>query len=117
MKKLLSISILFATVTLSVVTASEKPEGNTTGNMTTSITGTVIDETSGETLAGVTVSLEGIDQIVYTDFDGNFAFKGITPGEYTIKTRLISYKEYTLRVNAELKKKNTVDLKLKSVSN
>ena len=117
MKKLLSITLIFAAVTFSVATASEEPEGNKTGNMTTSIAGRIIDESSGETLAGVTVSLGGVDRTVYTDFDGNFEFEGITPGEYILKTRLISYKECSFKVNAELKKKNRVDLKLESVSN
>ncbi len=117
MKKLFSIVIFFSFATFLMATASERPEGDKNSNMTTSIAGTVIDETSGETLAGVTVSLEGIDQTVYTDFEGNFKFEGINPGEYTIKTSLISYKVCTLKVKAELKKKNKVDLKLESVSN
>ena len=117
MKKRISIVIISIILAFSFAAASEKPEGNKSGDMTTSIAGTVIDEISGETLAGVTVTLEGSEETVFTDFDGNFEFEGITPGEYVIKTRLISYKESSLTVTAELKKKNRVDLKLKSVSN
>lgn len=116
MKKRISIVIISVILAFSFAAASEKPEGNKSGDMTTSIAGTVIDETSGETLTGVAVTLEGAEEIVYTDFDGNFEFEGITPGEYVIKTRLISYKESYLNVTADQKKKNRVDLKLKSVS-
>lgn len=116
MKRTIILVFILAAVTLSAMTATEKSKGNKSAAMTTSITGSVVDEITGETLAGVSVFLEGIDQSVYTDFDGNFEFTGLIPGEYTVKTILISYKECTSKVHAELKKKNTVDMRLKSVA-
>lgn len=61
----------------------------------TSIAGVIIDSASGEQLAGVEVRIGGTDLKTYTDFDGNFEFKGITPGEYQLITTYISYEKTT----------------------
>ena len=116
MKKTIISAFIVTAVFLSAMTATEKSKSNKSVAMTTSITGSVVDEITGETLAGVSVFLEGVDQSVYTDFDGNFEFTGLTPGEYTIKTTLISYNECTSKVHAELKKRNRVDMRLNSVA-
>ena len=59
---------------------------------TIELTGTVVDFTSGEALAGVEIKIEGTDQKVYTDFDGNFKFQSIKPGKYNLVASYISYK-------------------------
>ncbi len=64
---------------------------------TTMIQGTVVDQITGEALTGVKVLIEETNQIVYTDFDGNFAFNSLTTGEYSIKVDYISYKTNRLR--------------------
>jgi hypothetical protein len=48
------------------------------------VSGKVVDLNSGETLAGVAVSIEGTDTKVYTDLDGNFTIKDIKPGVYNL---------------------------------
>ena len=116
MKKLISLTIIFAALTLFTFAGTEGPKGNKSNAPTTSISGTIVDASTGETLAGVTVHLEGVEEAVYTDFDGNFRFNSITPGEYTIKTNLISYKEFSTKVNVQLEEENSVDLKLRSLA-
>ena len=58
-----------------------------------SINGMVTDLKTGEALAGVSVSIEGTDIKVYTDFDGNFEFKNLESGTYNIICSYISYKK------------------------
>jgi hypothetical protein len=55
------------------------------------LTGTIVDEQSKETLAGVEVTIEGTDLKTYTDFEGKFSFDGIKPGTYKIATKYVSY--------------------------
>lgn len=56
------------------------------------ISGKVVDLSSGETLAGVTVIVQGTETRVYTDLDGNFTIKDIEPGTYNLVFSMISYK-------------------------
>jgi len=58
-----------------------------------SISGTVADLSTGEALTGVEITIEGTDIKTYSDFDGNFSFDKISPGEYSIIASFISYKK------------------------
>lgn len=111
MKKVLSLSFLLVALFIGVQ-ASDPPKKKST-NVSTSIAGQVIDESTGEALAGATVTIEGMDLNVYTDFDGQFQFDELSPGEYTIKLNLISYDDNTSKITADLKKDNTLKIKLK----
>lgn len=55
------------------------------------VTGTVIDHSSNETLAGVEVRVKGTDIATYTDFDGNFYLPAMSPGTYTLEFNYITY--------------------------
>lgn len=114
MKKLIIgfLSIVFAVA----VTASEK-EGktavNTDNTAFVALSGTVFDSASGELLVGVEVKIEGTETKTYTDFDGNFTFDNVKPGEYKLVTNYISYKSSveTLQLNG---KENQVKIKLEN---
>ncbi len=83
-------------------------------NASISLSGKVVDFTSGESLTGVEVAIEGLDHKVYTDFDGNFRFENLTPGEYNIIASFISYnKSYVEKFDAG-KGHETVNIKLQS---
>jgi hypothetical protein len=85
---LLSISIgLFSGFTSAY--ASGGP--NTPPVANAEIKGQVNDLTTGESLAGVVVTLEGTDQTTYTDLDGNFKLNGMLPGKYNLVFSYISY--------------------------
>jgi hypothetical protein len=62
-----------------------------------SITGQITDQSTGEGLPGVALVIAGSDIKVYTDFDGNFTFNNITPGEYTIIAEYVSYRKRIIR--------------------
>lgn len=78
---------------------------------TTSLMGKVIDESTGETLAGVMVQLEGTDMYVFSDFDGNFKFEDLKPEKYEVTLSLISYEKTETEV--DLKSSNGEELKVK----
>lgn len=62
-------------------------------NLTSIITGKIQDKNSGEALAGVLVCIEGTKEQCYTDFEGNFLFNKVKPGEYKLNVALISYRQ------------------------
>jgi hypothetical protein len=75
------------------------------------VAGRVTDSHTGETLAGVEVQLEGTAQKTYTDFDGNFVFKNVKTGEYTLVIHYISYEK--TRVENQKIPRNTHSLEVK----
>lgn len=60
------------------------------------ISGKIIDKNSGEALAGVLVCIEETKENCYTDFEGNFYFNRVKPGEYKLNVEFISYKQLEL---------------------
>ena len=119
MKKVTIISSILITLIFVSGTnlfASDTPKGKAKA-FTTTATGIITDEKTGESLAGVVVKLEGTDQEIYTDFDGVFSFKGLAPGNYTISTSMISYKKGSSKISVKLNSDNLVKIKLKSVGN
>lgn len=64
---------------------------------TTSLSGVVLDNETGETLTGVAIRFEGSNETVYTDFDGNFKIDNIVPGKYNILSNYISYTDNKLK--------------------
>lgn len=112
MKKIFKIATLTAcSLLLSTLTFAE---GNTTNPPVTNSTvaGTVIDNNSGESLAGVAVSIEGTDTKVYTDLDGNFTISDIKPGKYNLILSMISYKN-SLVENVDLLPNENEKLEIK----
>ncbi|MCU0371577.1 MAG: carboxypeptidase-like regulatory domain-containing protein [Bacteroidales bacterium] len=77
------------------------------------VSGKVVDLKSGETLAGVAVSIEGTETKVYTDLDGNFVIENVQPGTYNLVLSMISYKN-SLVENVELlpNEKEVLEVKL-----
>ncbi len=73
---------------------SEKPASASTTSasaMNNIITGIILDKTTGESLTGVEVRMEGTDLKTYTDFDGKFIFDNVKTGEYKVLAKYISY--------------------------
>jgi len=66
-----------------------------------SISGTVADSLSGESLPGVNVFLAGISQAATTDMEGRFSFPRIAPGRYELQAGLIGYTPSAQTVRVE----------------
>lgn len=119
MRKVKFISLILVAVVLASATsifASDNPKENN-NNLTTSVSGVILDETTGESLVGVAVKIDGTDLEVYTDFEGGFLFDNITPGDYTVSVAMISYKKESSKLTIKLGQDNTIKIKLKSVEN
>jgi CarboxypepD_reg-like domain len=112
MKKIL-IGFLSLMLTIAV-TAKENETKNSTATdnaATIVLVGSISDANSGESLVGVEVKIEGTDLKTYTDFDGNFTFANVKPGEYKVVANYISYKPVTETLEAS-NKNNELKLKL-----
>jgi uncharacterized surface anchored protein len=104
MKKIIfSMLALVLTIAVSAKENETKAPASVDNAATVVLAGSIADAISGESLAGVEVKIEGTDLKTYTDFDGNFAFNGVKPGEYKVVTSYISYKPATqvLSLNAK----------------
>ncbi len=101
MKKLVII-LLMATL--------EKEKTNKTGKETPiaiTLTGSVVDQQTGEALPGAQVKINGSEQVLYTDLDGNFEVPKVKPGTYTLEITLVSYEENQIRDLVIKSDKNT----------
>ena len=114
MRKIIFLTFILTCFVFSYAQAADDSKTKESATAKISISGTVIDETTGESLAGVIVSLEGTDKTLYTDFNGKFNFAELAVDEYTIKTTYISYKEFSSKVKAKPDNKNSLNVKLKS---
>src|SRR5690625_2327145 len=58
---------------------------------TGSITGSIIDDETGETLIGANVSIDGTTVGTTSDFEGRYELRGLAPGRYDIRFSFIGY--------------------------
>jgi hypothetical protein len=75
--------------------------------------GSVKDRFKDEFLTGATIKIVETGNTAFSDFDGNFAFSGLTPGIYTIAVNLISYdtsKFYKVNVSSSQTSKLNITL-------
>lgn len=97
--------ILFVTLFIAHLISQSAHAQSTTG----SITGTVVDSESGETLIGVNVVLEGTLKGTATDIDGKYTLKSVEPGIYNL---IVSYISFTTQkiTGVEIKAGETVQM-------
>jgi type 1 fimbria pilin len=104
-------------VTLSLVLALSSAllaEKVTTPNSVSSVSGVVVDQTTGEALAGVAVSFVGSDQLVYTDLDGKFTFENVSVGAHALIVNYISYQKKVENLNVTAGNPNSLIIKIES---
>jgi len=85
---------------ITISMASEKNDKEvvaSNASATTVVSGSVIDQETNETLVGVKIELEGTNQVVYTDFDGNYTFVNVKPGTYNLTATYVSYETKSLK--------------------
>lgn len=80
------------------------------------ISGTIIDEITGEALTGVEVKLKGSTTKTYTDFDGKFHFDKIKPGNYSIEANIISYQPIIREIQVNPDEMHDLNLELAPVA-
>ena len=77
-----------------------------------SVSGKVIDESTGQVLPGATVVLEGTTTGTVADYDGNFTLSNISPGTYNLVVNFVSYKTITQEVTVSAGQTATADFNL-----
>ncbi len=108
---LLTALLLIGFTNLQAEQKETKNEVNT--SLTTSISGTITDAATGESLVGVKVVLEELNTVVYTDFDGRYEFPKVGKGTYTVSTDYVSYKtEQSLSIDTN--KSSDLNIALKA---
>lgn len=111
MKKLTIICATLLMVLFVSPMATYAGDNKTDKNKKSEISGQVIDQKTGESLAGALVQLEGTDIKTYTDFEGKFSFENITPGNYVVNVSMISYNSNETRLT-EIKSGESKSLNL-----
>ena len=93
-----------------------KKGNKTTGPATrSSLSGVILDKSSNEKLAGVTIQLTSSDQKIYTDSKGQFNLDGIEPGTYKVKINCISYKDQEVSVTIAKSQKEKLKILLNPI--
>lgn len=113
MKKILVPSVIFVAILVLGLASFNNVGANKAYIKEVSLSGQVVDLVSGEALTGVEVEIEGVDQKVYTDFDGNFEFKNLKPGEYNVIASYISYDKSYVE-NLDLRTNEDLNIKLQA---
>ena len=72
-----------------------------------SISGTVYDKESSETIIGATIRLLNSEKGTVTDINGDFKISNITPGDYSLEVRFISYNTFIVKSVIVKPKENT----------
>jgi TonB-dependent receptor len=80
---------------------------------TGSISGTLVDSETGETLIGANIVIEGTTIGTTTDLDGNYTIRGVEPGSYGLVFSYIGYSPKTVTgVEVQADQSTTIDLAL-----
>ncbi len=77
------------------------------------ITGKVIEATSGTPLIGANVILMNTSQGTSADMQGNYTISGVLPGNYQISASYLGYEEEVLEVTVQANQVTIVDFSLK----
>lgn len=90
-----TISFIFAVI-FSFALWADNDKGNPANSAETKISGKVVDHFTGENLTGVKILVMNTDNVVYTDFDGNFTI--YLPADKSAASIQISYISYETAV-------------------
>ena len=113
MKKEILVAILsLMALGYNPVLAKEKASGQDmfaeVSASTTGLSGVVLDKATHESLAGVSIYVNG--RKVYTDLDGKFEVKDLCNGTCELKVSLISYEDQLLTIDTQRQKSLKIQL-------
>ncbi|TRZ74460.1 MAG: carboxypeptidase-like regulatory domain-containing protein [Bacteroidetes bacterium] len=97
------------------VTFASSPDHKTGNAPNSALKGEITDRFSKEKLAGVTITIEGLNEKLYSDAEGNFTVTGLEPGEYQADFKLISYKEQKMNIKVKLSENHKIRVSLESI--
>lgn len=82
------------------------------GQQTGSITGTVTDAETGDTVPGVNVTLAELEQGAATDVEGNYTITGVPEGAYTLQASFVGYETFEAQVAVAAGEETVQDVQL-----
>ncbi|MBN1118553.1 MAG: carboxypeptidase-like regulatory domain-containing protein [Bacteroidales bacterium] len=111
MKRVLLVIVV---VSLSLATYAKGKEGKAKKAVvkTVALSGQVTDITTGEALAGVEVVIN--NHSVFTDFEGEFTVNNLQPGECTISTNYVAYKDQSLQIDLNRLEQESISIALET---
>ncbi len=114
MKKIIAFAILVLSIVN--VTMAEGILKNENASVS-SISGTVIDQATGESLAGVVVKLVGTEKQTLTDLEGNFSFQNLPIGAQALAVNYVSYQDkvQNIYINSN-QNENTIKIEINNQS-
>lgn len=89
MKSIFLVCLLFAQTLVFGVPKNDHPNY---------FNGVVIDQITGETLAGVEVRIKGTNTVVYTDAEGRFFLNDLSEGEFSLEFHYLMYADKVLNL-------------------
>lgn len=96
MKKIVLL-LSFVSITLGLIANDEDNKKREKASL--ELKGQVLDSKSGEALVGVAVKLNG--NTYFTNFNGEFSIQNVIPGQYTIVTSYVAYKNEKIKLSLE----------------
>lgn len=78
------------------------------------VTGTITDASTGETIPGVNVRLQGTSLGAASNVDGVYTISDVDPGEYTVVASFIGYRRFTAPVTVTAGETTTQDIALET---
>jgi TonB-linked SusC/RagA family outer membrane protein len=79
---------------------------------TGSLTGTVIDAETEETIPGVNVKIAGLQRGAATDANGAYTIQDIPVGEYTLRASFVGYQSFETEITIEANSQQTQNIRL-----
>lgn len=76
------------------------------------LSGKVVDDSTEQSLSGVEVNIEGMDESATTDSEGNYSFDTLQPGNYTVTVEAEGYESWEKEIEITEESK-TLDIRLK----
>jgi len=110
-----SLVVAFLMLGFVSIVAAGAPGESANAAAVSSITGMVVDQQTGEPLAGVKLRIEGVNRVIYSDLNGNFRINGLTTGEYSITSSFISYATENLEIDIEAGSPENIKIELSQV--
>ncbi|MFB6272973.1 MAG: SusC/RagA family TonB-linked outer membrane protein [Salinibacter sp.] len=86
----------------------------TTFAQTGTISGTVTEAETGNTLPGVNIALVELNQGAATGPEGQYTIEGVPEGTYTLRATFVGYQDFTTEVTVEANETVTQDIELQS---
>lgn len=115
MKNIRYILLTFIVLLANITIFADNDRAGANGPSTVSVSGTVVDKLTNETLPGVTIQMVDSESKIYSNPDGSFSLNGLKPGEYEVKISCISYKDKVVSIDVYSTGQNTLSVQLESV--